>query len=145
MKRYILLLIAISFCACIGLSQNKSSSNIKLRWKVLEKDHHNSGKTLSELTLFNHSKTKLSKIGWQIYFNNGEPKVLDQDSTLARINLINGDFYQLLPGDGFKEINKGDSVKFQVLSKSIQNISDYPTGFYIVSDDYKKRRYPMSR
>ena len=124
----------ITICLLLLVMQGYAQK-IDLTWNILNLDHKGSGQTLSELTLSNLSKVAIPAKGWTIYFNSGNPRNANADTTLLKITHLNGDLFSVTPGKDFKGIAAGKSTSVQILSRSLKNITDYSEGFYIVYEN----------
>lgn len=131
----------ITICFLLLVMQSYAQK-IDLTWNILNTNHKGSGQTLSELILNNPSKVAIPAKGWTIYFNSGNPRNANADTTLLKITHINGDLFSVTPGKDFKGIAANKSTKVQILSRSLKNITDFSEGFYIVYDS--KSNAPIS-
>lgn len=123
------------FMLSCNLQRQHQLPPLEITWNVLEKDHNGSGRTLSEMILHNPSeKHNFPAEGWTIYFNSDSPQSLGEDSLYLQITHINGDFFKLTPGKLFEGIAPKESFHHKIVSRKINNVSDYGNGFYIVYD-----------
>ncbi len=123
----------------VGCSSPKTDSQhqvLSLDWEIIEANHEGTNETLSLLTIHNHSSDTLSAMGWAIYFNAGVARIADSDTSLAKIEMVNGDFFTLYPQAGWQPLLPNSSVQLRVLSRVLRNFTDVPKGFYLVSDRY---------
>src|SRR5690606_19347002 len=98
--------------------------------------HAGSNETLSLLTIKNTSTDTLHAAGWAIYFNGFGGQVFGPDSTMAKIERVNGDFFTLQPLAGWRSLPPDSAIQLHVLTRILRNMTDVPTGFYLVSDRY---------
>ncbi|RYF18503.1 MAG: beta-N-acetylhexosaminidase [Flavobacteriales bacterium] len=132
---------SIIICLLLLVMQGYAQK-IDLTWNIVETNHKNSGNTLSELILSNPSKVAFPAKGWILYFNSGNPRNANADTTFLKITHINGDLFSVTPGKDFKGIAAHKFTKVQILSRSLKNITDFSGGFYIVYDN--KPNTPIS-
>lgn len=99
--------------------------------------------TRSVLTIANNGKQTFPAKGWSIFFNSRPMNVAGTDTLLAKINHVNGDLFRLVPLKGFAGIKAGSSVKINVLSTEVKNITDLSSGFYLVWDSAPSKGYDI--
>lgn len=132
------LLIALFFPGAAFAQQESSPypvQDLHVKWTL--KDNHYGGQknSLSSFTLVNRSAKRLPAGNWSLYFNSIEELDLPAAGN-ATIEQINGDLFRLRPGKDFKGLNKGDSVVFDLVTKSVvKNFTDAPGGLYLVWDN----------
>lgn len=97
---------------------------------------------LGELIIQNHGKSALPATGWKLYFNRSNFSILD--SSIAKIEHINGDLFTISPEIKFQPIPLNGAVKIPVALKALRNITDYPEGIYFVWDKYPDKGYNIS-
>lgn len=102
------------------------------------------GGTHSVLTITNNGKQTLPATGWSIFFNSRPMNVIGTDTISARISHVNGDLFRLVPLKGFAGIKAGSSVKINVLSTEVKNITDLSSGFYLVWDKAPSKGYNIN-
>ncbi|MEH6308677.1 family 20 glycosylhydrolase [Olivibacter sp. CPCC 100613] len=123
----------VLFLAC---SNNESitdkSEPLILKWKLLESSSTHNTASESAFTIVNNSDHSLTKGNWKLYFNIGSLHANDLDSSHIKIEQVNGDLFSMAPDSSFKEVDPGDSILVQVVSRKIRNITDFPNGFYVV-------------
>jgi hexosaminidase len=100
--------------------------------------------TRSVLIISNNGKQTLPATGWSIFFNSRPMNVAGGDTLFAKINHVNGDLFRLVPLKGFAGIKAGSSVKINVLSTEVKNITDLSSGFYLVWDKAPAKGYNIS-
>jgi hexosaminidase len=100
--------------------------------------------TRSVLTITNNGKQTLPAAGWSIYFNSRPMNVTGSDTLNARINHVNGDLFRLIPLKGFTGLKAGSSVKINVVSTEVKNITDLSSGFYLVWNKAPSKGYNIS-
>ena len=113
-----------------------SADSLAIEWGVESNLVEDGARFRSRLTLRNDGETALPASGWTLYFN--FLRQIDPESVSADVDIsrINGDFYQLTPGENFDAIapETEHSFTFEAGGSAIKRI-DAPAGFYIVYDD----------
>ncbi len=122
--------------ACSTKVTTGGSATISLQWEILDSPYPGTDETLSKLTITNNLSDTLAASGWSIYFNTGVARVADVDSSVASIDMINGDFFTLYPRQGWAPLAPGETVEINIMSRRLRNITDIPRGFYLVSANY---------
>jgi hexosaminidase len=121
-----------------------AASDLKVRYEVVRNDLEGKRVFLSAFTLVNKSSSALPASGWNIFFN--FPRMINAASVTGGVQIthINGDFYQLQPKAGFKEIKPRDSVRIEFTAGAWGiSISDAPAGLYLVRDDDPGRGFTI--
>jgi hexosaminidase len=137
-----LIILLLSVISVHTFSQTKASfdaKHLKLTWETLENNYNNTSETYSTIRISNTSNVAFPEKDWVIYFNSPDLREINNDKpSNLMIKQINGDFFKIYPSANFKGITAGNTLEFDVLTRSLKNITDYPKGFYIVlSDDSK--------
>lgn len=116
-----------------ALSGRPSADSLTIRWGVETNLVDDGARFRSRLTLVNRDDTALSATGWTIYFN--FLRQIDPESVSGNLDVtrINGDFYQLAPGEDLAPVAPGTerSITFEAAASAVKRI-DAPAGFYIV-------------
>jgi hexosaminidase len=120
------------FIGAQAQSQTKGTSGMDLKYEVLTAGYNNTDKALSVLTITSANNTPLPVAGWSIYFNGGGLKVAASDSSRAEVLHVNGDLFKLVPKKAASA--KGPAGRYQLVSDLPNNVSDLPSGFYLVWD-----------
>ncbi len=108
---------------------------ITLEWGVLS-NVEEEGRFRSELIIRNQGSVALPSDGWGLYFTFWRPIIVDGGLDGLVIDHINGDFYRIRPGEGFKPIGPGSSRTIPLSAGAWAiNESDAPDGFYFVWGD----------
>lgn len=137
MKKAILTLL---FVSCLSLYSQKSAAQeignqIQLKWKLIDPNFEGKNRSLTELTIINHSDLEIPNYGWDLYFSN--MRAMDTKSVKGdfKLEFINGDLYKLTPTYQFQGLDLDDSLTIQMVVESrIPNYTDAPEGFYFSSD-----------
>ena len=116
-----------------ALSAPPSADSLTIRWGVETNLVDDGARFRSRLTLVNRDDTALPATGWTLYFN--FLRQIDPESVSGNLDVtrINGDFYQLTPGEDFAPVAPGTerSITFEAAASAVKRI-DAPAGFYIV-------------
>src|SRR5688572_22849802 len=108
----------------------QADGEISLTWRLV--GNRPADGYQAELILHNKGTKPLSD-DWEIYFNSASRLLPESVSPKYRLTHINGDFYSLRPGKRFAEISSGESdVVAWEGSPWAVNISDAPSGFYVI-------------
>ena len=98
----------------------------------------------SELTLQNEGAAALSG-DWSLYFNSASKLELSGEKADFDLSHINGDFYVLRPKAGTKPFAPGDHRRIALRgSPWAINVSDAPSGFYILPGEQGKATGPIA-
>lgn len=108
---------------------------LSLTWKLLENNHADSEKSLSELTISHRDGHPLPASGWNLYFNFVRPVEAKDPEGPLTVKHINGDFHVITPQAGFQGLASGGSFTLKMISSYwVIKYSDAPAGFYLVFD-----------
>jgi len=127
-------LIFLFFTITQGFSQKKTTFNakdLKVTWETVENNYKGTSETFSKLTLTNIGKEAFPATGWTLYFSAANPRSLNPDQSVLKIEHINGDFFKATPGKSFKGLLPGKSETAQLLSRNLIKRTDFPAGFYM--------------
>ncbi len=135
--------ISATFAALIMIilscsSGNKPNDSLHIKWSLIENKWGESNECLAEFTFINNGSSEIEGTDWVLYFNQTtiDPKIM-KDTTLGKVEHINGDFYRFVPGTSFK-IAAGDSLKFEYSYEGVMiKYGDAPSGPYIVLNEAK--------
>lgn len=123
-------------CSCYGQQPKMfNADDLIIQWEVVENNYKGKTEFLSAFTITNYGSS-LSAKGWSLYFN--FPRMINSATVTGgvKIDHINGDFYRLYPGTGFKALATKQSLKVSFVAGAWAiSISDAPSGMYIVWDD----------
>ena len=134
---FLLLFFISSFAQKLG--NGFDASKLAISWQLVENNHNNKGQALIALTFTNTSKKSLPANGWKIYFNYVRDVAPASADGTVKVQQVNGDLFVLSPVLGFQPLQPGQSVRVEFLSSDwIVNITDTPTGFYLVWDGSDK-------
>ena len=135
-KSFLASLALLVLASCSSPDRENDGTGISLQWEIVASPVPGTGETLSVLTINNQTPDTLAAGDWSIYFNTGVARVADADSTMAGIELINGDFFRFYPRDSWQPLPPGATAAIHVLSRRLRNITDIPKGFYLVSEQH---------
>jgi hexosaminidase len=132
----VLIIIGIMATSC-KREKFPGADEIKITWEVISNTYNKDQTAVkAEFTIENRSQAILNDQNWTLYFNQSPRYVLNSGaSSGAQVELINGDWYRILPEEGF-ELLPGE--KFSVIYESRHwwiKESDAPQGLYFVFKD----------
>jgi hexosaminidase len=120
--------------------------DLALRWEVVQNGYQNKTQSLNALIITNNSHSVLPGGGWKLFFNSAGLMVPATLSGHARIELINGDLFSLVPGADFQSLQPGDSLRIEYLQNDpVVNVTDGPEGFYLVWDNYPQKGFATAK
>ncbi|WP_257658304.1 family 20 glycosylhydrolase [Parapedobacter lycopersici] len=129
-----LLSTVLLLSSCASQSETENRNILAIEWEVAEVRHAGGNETLSLLTIKNTSADTLHGAGWAIYFNGFGGQVSGADSAVAKIERVNGDFFTLQPLAGWRSLPPDSAIQLHILTRILRNMTDVPTGFYLVSE-----------
>ena len=133
---YMHVFVMFFMIGCSSQETDYQHDTFSLDWEIVAGNHEGTNETLSLLTIHNHSADTLLATGWTIYFNAGVVRVAESDTSMAKIEMLNGDFFSLYPQAGWQPLLPDSSVQIRILSRVLRNFTDVPKGFYLVSAKY---------
>lgn len=110
--------------------------NLKIEWQLVTNNYKGEDKYLATFTLTNtDKKTALPASGWTIYYNaNREVAKKDIGYGLETFR-VHGDLFYLKPTAAFKGLKSNESIVLECVGDAWAfNISDAPSGYYLVWD-----------
>lgn len=132
-KLFITFFSALWIWGC-SLQQNKASKSVlALQWEILGDSQ---GGTQSRLTITNTDTDTLKGEDWAVYFNAEAARVADADTSMVKIEMLNGDFFRLSPGRDWIPLPPDSSMRVTVISQTLKNHTDLPLGCYYVDQRY---------
>lgn len=85
----------------------------------------------------------LNQKKWKLYFNSYKhPQIDSLEAGKFTVVPVNGDLNYIAPTAGFQM--DGDKLVIPIRQARLRNISDFPTGFYLVYDDQPDQHYPFT-
>jgi len=102
----------------------------------------NQEQTRAIFTLTNESPETLPATGWELFYNGRSFKTTNEK--IATIKHFNGDLHCLTPATGFKPLATGASGKIEVVGRKVKNLTDFPSGFYLVFDKEPAKGLPVA-
>ena len=135
---FLLLLSGLVFLTSGCKSQHDTENHnvLELEWEITPSNPEESNRNISLLTIRNTSSDTLTAAGWAIYFNGLGGEVTGPDSTAAKIERINGSFFVLQPLAGWQPLAPDSAIQLPISTRTIKNVTDVPSGFYLVSQQY---------
>lgn len=140
-------LATILFNSVTSLGQAPAFDPQKLatNWEINENNYQNKGQFLSTLTFTNKSTGALPATGWKIYFNFNRSIIPGSVRGTVNIQHLNGDLFQITPRPEFRIMVTGSSTRVSFITGgSALNITDAPSGFYLVWDNNPRQGIAMS-
>ena len=138
------------FSSLFAFSQKKmdlSTNDLQIDWKLVTNNHKGEDKYLFTFTLTNTSKKSiLPPSGWTIYYN-ANREIADSNLTGSLKSFrIHGDLFYLKPSVGFKGLKSGESITVDGIGDAWAfNISDAPSGYYLVWDNEPNKTYAIKK
>src|SRR5690606_19785719 len=131
--------LVCSFFFLLGCASERGTPNrraFELQWEIAEQRHAGGNETLSWPPIQNTSADRLAADGWATHFNGFGGPITGPDSGAAKIKRINGDFFTLQPLPGWQPLAPDSAIQLPIVTRVLRNITDIPTGFYLVSERY---------
>ncbi|WP_236975846.1 family 20 glycosylhydrolase [Membranihabitans maritimus] len=135
-KSSILLSIVASFFCCIGCNTPPAADlkDIQVRYIFKGNTPSDSPSYASTIELINSANSPLSD-NWELHFNKGASPVKTENSVGLDIQLINGDYFKIVPEENFR-LQPGDTIQFHYSTQTWAiKYSDFPSGFFFVNTD----------
>jgi hexosaminidase len=133
---YLILLVLLGFQAASQSFRHIDAKDLSITWRLVTNNYKGQSLNQSTIQLENHSKKMFPGTGWTIYFNYTREIYAESLTGDVLINHLNGDIYQLKPGQEFKNIKPGKAAVITYVSDDeLLNLTSAPSGFYIVWDD----------
>ncbi|HHJ10206.1 MAG TPA: beta-N-acetylhexosaminidase [Bacteroidetes bacterium] len=129
---FFLILLIIS-TKCKKLPDGSAVGKIRVEWELVSNvDNHTQG-ALACFTITNLDTTILGSSGWALYFNMAPRMIIPvSDTVQADVQHINGDWYKLVPRNGFN-LSSGESIDIYYTFRGCYlKESDVPQGLYFV-------------
>ncbi len=137
--------IITSFCILlfgINVALGQQTANdlapLSISWQPLENNYLGKEQALSVLEIKNNGSTAIPAKGWKLYFNFVRVFTPKSENQQLKAEHVNGDLFYFSPAENFKGLKPGESIRYEMISKSwLVNVSDAPQGFYLVWDNKK--------
>ncbi|QMU26754.1 family 20 glycosylhydrolase [Adhaeribacter radiodurans] len=136
-KFLLVVLAAILSVSVTAWSQAPAFDAKKLlvSWEVNENNYQNKAQFLSTIILNNGAPQALPTSGWKIYFNYNRSIISGSVRGAVTLQHLNGDLFQITPKADFKRMSSGAIARISfVTTGAALNITDAPSGFYLVWD-----------
>jgi len=136
----ILLVVACLLSACIAGQQPQDG----LTYHVdIRTDSSGQLTPVSYVNLQISSLRDLNQKDWKLYFNSyKDPQIDRPESGKLTVTHVNGDLNYISPTAEFHL--DGDQLVIPIRQARLRNISDFPTGFYLVYNDQPDQYYPFT-
>ena len=150
MKAAIIFCLFLSFWAKAQKKEVFSPNNLKIDWQLVTNNFNGEDKFLATFRLTNtDKKTALPATGWTIYYNaNRDVSKKDVGYGLETFR-VHGDLFYLKPvaqpdksgTPAFKGLKPNESIVLECVGDAWAfNISDAPSGYYLVWDETPSQR-----
>jgi len=142
-----LLFLVISFSVNAQKNSIFNAADLQIDWKLVANNHKGEDKYLFTITRTNTSKKSiLPPSGWTIYYN-ANRDIVDSNLTGGLKSFrIHGDLFYLKPAADFKGLKSGESITAEGIGDAWAfNISDAPSGYYLVWDNDPKKAYAINK
>lgn len=123
------------------------AESLQIFWQLSTNQYEKPGQHLARFTLLNgHYKTSLPAKGWTIYYNATREVLRVLPGSGLMTERIHGDLFRLYPGLDFRGLAPGKSVQMEYVGSAwVFNISDAPSGYYLVWDDAPATAHAITR
>ena len=142
-----ILFLVLSFFAQAQKKAVFNAADLKLDWKLITNNYQGKDQYQFSITLTNNNKKSVLPPGnWTIYYN-ANRDVSDSNLTgPMKSYRIHGDLFYLKPTADFKGLNPGESITVLGVGDAWAfNISDAPSGFYLVWDKEPNKTYAITK
>jgi len=142
MKKHIRNIVIFSGIAFLISSCTKQESknkvedmNIKLSWGMITNMLKGDSSCRASFTIHNKSNQTLSDSGWAIYYSQSPREITNAPNAKAIVKHISGDWFKIIPEQGFSLSPEEKLVVHYDLSHYLINETDAPHYPYIVRYD----------
>ncbi|MBN8678852.1 MAG: carbohydate-binding domain-containing protein [Chitinophagales bacterium] len=113
------------------------AESLQITWELVTNQYEKPGQHLARFTLLNtHAKMALPAKGWTIYYNGNRDVTGVLPGSGLETGRIHGDLFRLAPGPDFKGLAPGKSLVADCVGDAwVFNVSDAPSGYYLVWED----------
>jgi hexosaminidase len=142
-----MLFLVLSFSTQAQKKPVFNAADLKIDWKLVTNNFQGKDQYQFSITLTNNIKKGVFPSGnWTIYYN-ANRDVADSNLTgPMKSYRIHGDLFYLKPTADFKGLKPGESVTVLGVGDAWAfNISDAPSGFYIVWDNEPNKTYAITK
>jgi len=142
-----MLFLVLSFFAQAQKNPVFNAADLKLDWKLITNNYQGKDQYQFSITLINNNKKSVLPPGnWTIYYN-ANRDVADSNLTgPMKSYRIHGDLFYLKPTADFKGLKPGESITVLGVGDAWAfNISDAPSGFYLVWNDEPNKTYAITK
>lgn len=122
--------------ACTKENSNHDSGEVAVHWELVTNFTDKQDVFHARFTLHNNSERTLSEDNWALFFSMAPRSINHDDKTQkASLHHINGDWYKLVPENGFKlEPDAHITIDYKGVEAVIKE-TDRPLGLYFVYYD----------
>ena len=129
------LLLYIIGCAKQKTENKSMDMNIKLTWTVVTNMLGGESSCRAAFTIQNNANQTLGNSGWAIYYSQSPRDITNIPNTKAIIKHISGDWFTIIPAQGFSLAPKEQVTVHYDLSQYLSKETDAPLYPYIVRYD----------
>ncbi len=136
MKLNLFLMLLVPFLMKAQKSDPFQPQNLKIDWQLVTNNYNGEDKYLATFTITNtDKKTALPASGWTIYYNANRDVVKKDIGFGLETARYHGDLFYLKPNSAFKGLKPNESITLECVGDAWAfNISDAPSGYYLVWD-----------
>lgn len=111
-------------------------ADIEVSWELISNTHSDQPRAKAEFTIKNNSGFRFTENNWALYYNQSPRNIISTDPlALAEVEWINGDWFRIVPTEGFKLRKNGEvTITYEASAWWIKE-SDAPMGLYFVFYD----------
>jgi len=139
------LLLFISSCAKQERENEAVNMNIKLTWTVVTNMLVGEASCRAAFTIQNKSSQTIGNSGWAIYYSQSPRDITNTPNAKAVIKHISGDWFTIIPAQGFSLAPKEQITVHYDLSHYLIKETDGPLYPYIVRYDENGNETSVSR
>ncbi len=135
-KLPLIIIISFFYLIMVGCSTSSidysSAKNVALKWELISNITEIEGAFEAKFFIKNNSEIELTN-NWKLFFNINGRKIIDPGSPQsAKVEHINGDWFQLIPNQEFSlKPNESAEISYRGMAGVIKT-SDAPLGTYFV-------------
>ncbi|MCC7466134.1 MAG: carbohydate-binding domain-containing protein [Saprospiraceae bacterium] len=123
------------------------AESLRIFWQLSTNQCEKPGQHLARFTLLNdHRQSSLPVNGWTIYYNATREVLRVWPGSGLIAERIHGDLFRLYPGPEFQGLAPGKSIQMEYVGGAwVFNISDAPSGYYLVWDNAPATAHALTR
>jgi hexosaminidase len=146
MRKLLFLLAIVTTMAHAQPVQTITAPSLKIDWQPVTNHYLQPGRFLATITLTNtDAAAQLPKNGWRIFYNGFKDAVDTNMGHGLKSYRIHGDLFCLEPTAEFNGLKPSEKIELQFIGDGwVYNISDAPTGFYMVWDNAPTKAFNIT-